>query len=53
MSRKIIDLYLDLPTDNLYLNRMSMYCLGDGPHTRDGYRRFFCGSEARTIGLTL
>lgn len=53
MSRKVIDLYLDLPTDNLYLNRLSMYCLGDGPHTRNGYRRFFCGGEAKTIGFTL
>ena len=51
---KVIDLYLDIPTgDDLYLNRLSMYCLGDGPHTRRGYRRFFGGNEAKTIGLTL
>ncbi len=53
MSRKVIDLYLDIPTDDLYLNRLSMYCLGDGPHSRNGYRRFFQGNEAKTIGLTL
>ena len=53
MSRKVIDLYLDLPADNLYLNRLSMYCLGDGPHTRNGYRRYFQGNEAKTIGFTL
>ena len=53
MSRKVIDLYLDLPTDNLYLNRLSMYCLGDGPYSRNGYRRFFQGNEAKTIGLDL
>lgn len=51
---KVIDLYLDIPTgDDLYLNRLSMYCLGDGPHTRRGYRRFFGGNEAKAIGLTL
>lgn len=51
---KVIDLYLDIPTgEDLYLNRLSMYCLGDGPHTRRGYRRFFGGNEAKTIGLTL
>ena len=37
----------------LYLNRLSMYCLGDGPHTRNGYRRYFQGNEAKTIGFTL
>lgn len=53
MSRKVIDLYLDLPTEDLYYKRLSSYCLGSGPQTRDGYRRFFQGNEAKTIGLTL
>lgn len=54
MSRKVIDLYLDLPTgDDLYLNRLSQYCLGTGPKARDGYRRFFQGAEAKAIGFTL
>jgi len=54
MSRKVIDLYLDLPTgDDLHLNRLSQYCLGNGPKARDGYRRFFQGAEAKAIGFTL
>lgn len=52
--RKVIDLYLDLPTgDDLYLNRLSQYCLGNGKEARDGYRRFFGGAEAKAIGFTL
>ena len=54
MSEKIIDLYMDIPTgEDLYLTRLSMYCLGDGPHTRMGYRRLFRGGEAKAIGLDL
>lgn len=53
MTRRVIDLYLDLPTDDLYVKRLSMYCLGNGPHDRNGYRRYFQGNEAKAIGLTL
>ncbi len=54
MASKVIDLYLDIPTgEDLYLTRLSMYCLGDGPHTRMGYRRLFRGGEAKAIGLDL
>lgn len=51
---KVIDLYLDLPTDEEYLVRtLKMYCLGEGNTTYAGYKNSFGNRIAKQIGYTM